>query len=81
MAFEACQKIAMPTCRNSYSPRPAGADGPRAPPEQRIRRFLDEKKILTVPAYLPHYRNLPLPAYLEPLAAFGVPDDLPASSG
>ncbi len=44
--------------------------------EQEIRDFLEEKNILTVPAWLQHYRNLPFPAYLAPLAAFGVADDL-----
>jgi hypothetical protein len=44
--------------------------------EQEIRDFLEEKNILTVPAWVQHYRNLPFPAYLAPLAAFGVADDL-----
>jgi hypothetical protein len=44
--------------------------------EQEIRNFLEEKNILTVPAWVQHYRNLPFPAYLAPLAAFGVADDL-----
>ena len=44
--------------------------------EQEIRNFLAEKNILTVPAWVQHYRNLPFPTYLAPLAAFGVADDL-----
>jgi len=44
--------------------------------EQEIRDFLEEKNILTVPTWVQHYRNLPYPAYLAPLAAFGVADDL-----
>jgi hypothetical protein len=44
--------------------------------EQEIRDFLEEKNILTVPAWVQHYHNLPFPAYLTPLAAFGVADDL-----
>jgi uncharacterized protein (DUF885 family) len=44
--------------------------------EQEIRKFLAEKNILTVPAWVQHYRNLPFPAYLAPLTAFGVADDL-----
>ncbi len=44
--------------------------------EEEIRDFLEAKNILTVPAWLQHYRNLPYPAYLAPLAAFGVADDL-----
>ncbi len=48
--------------------------------EQEIRDFLKEKNILTVPAWVKHYRNLPFPAYLAPLAAFGVADDLTGPS-
>jgi Bacterial protein of unknown function (DUF885) len=48
--------------------------------EQQIRDFLEERNILTVPAWLKHYRNLPFPAYLAPLAAFGVADDLTSPS-
>ncbi|MFN7949370.1 MAG: DUF885 family protein [Blastocatellia bacterium] len=44
--------------------------------EQRIRDFLDAHNILTVPAWMQHYLNVPMPAYLEPLIALGVPDDL-----
>jgi Bacterial protein of unknown function (DUF885) len=48
--------------------------------EQEIRAFLEEKNILTVPPWVQHYRNLPYPAYLAPLAAFGVADDLTGPS-
>ena len=48
--------------------------------EQEIRDFLEAKNILTVPAWVKHYRNLPFPAYLAPLAAFGVADDLTGPS-
>jgi len=44
--------------------------------EQEIRNFLAEKNILTVPAWVQHYLNLPFPAYLAPLDSFGVADDL-----
>jgi Bacterial protein of unknown function (DUF885) len=44
--------------------------------EQEIRDFLEANNILTVPAWVQHYRNLPFPTYLSPLAAFGVADDL-----
>jgi uncharacterized protein (DUF885 family) len=43
--------------------------------EQAIRQFLEEKGILSVPASIGHYRNLPLPAYLEPLTSLGVTAD------
>ncbi len=44
--------------------------------EERIRRFLDEKNLLSVPGWVRHYRNLPMPAYVEPLVGLGVADDL-----
>ena len=44
--------------------------------ELMIRRFIEEQNLLTVPTWLKHYRNLPLPAYIEPLADLGVCDDL-----
>jgi uncharacterized protein (DUF885 family) len=44
--------------------------------EIAIRKFLDTKGLMTVPAWVQHYRNLPLPAYLEPLSSLGVADDL-----
>jgi hypothetical protein len=44
--------------------------------EGAARRFLEAKNILTVPSWLKHYRNLPLPSYVEPLSFMGVTDDL-----
>jgi uncharacterized protein (DUF885 family) len=44
--------------------------------EERARRFLDEHGILTVPGWLKHYRVLPLPGYLAPIADWGVTDEL-----
>jgi hypothetical protein len=44
--------------------------------EGRAREFLEAKNILTVPGWMKHYRNLPLPPYLEPLSFMGVADDL-----
>src|ERR1043166_3106079 len=44
--------------------------------EERSREFLEANNILTVPAWLQHYRNLPLPPYLAPLSFMGVTDDL-----
>ncbi len=43
--------------------------------EHDIRRYLEAKDLLTVPAWMGHYRNLPMPAYLEPLAFLGVTAD------
>ncbi len=48
--------------------------------EQAIRQFLDREGLLTVPAWLKHYRNLLLPPYLAPLAFLGVTDDLTGPS-
>jgi Bacterial protein of unknown function (DUF885) len=44
--------------------------------EGAARRFLEAKNILTVPGWMKHYRNLPLPPYIEPLSFMGVNDDL-----
>jgi len=38
--------------------------------EAEIRRFLDERGILSVPADLTHYVDLPVPRYLEALEGF-----------
>ncbi len=45
-----------------------------------IRRFLEAKEILTVPAWMGHYHNLKLPSYLAPLRWLGVTDDLTSAS-
>ncbi len=39
--------------------------------EAEVRRFLEEKGIVSVPADLPHYVDVPVPAYLAPLEGFG----------
>jgi hypothetical protein len=44
--------------------------------ERAARQFLEAKNILTVPDWMKHYRNLPLPPYVEPLSFMGVTDDL-----
>jgi uncharacterized protein (DUF885 family) len=44
--------------------------------EKKIRQFLEDNNILSVPTWLQHYVNLPMPAYVEPLAHLGVVDDL-----
>ena len=38
--------------------------------EAEIRRFLEEKGILTVPEWIPHYVDIPVPPYLEALDGF-----------
>ena len=47
--------------------------------ELAVRRFLEAKNILTVPAWMQHYRNQPLPDYLGALA-IGVTDNLTGPS-
>lgn len=48
--------------------------------ELRVRRFLEEQDLLTVPGWLRHYRNRPLPRYLAPLEDWGVNDDLTSAT-
>ena len=48
--------------------------------EEAIRKFLVDEKILTVPAGMKHYRNVKLPAYVEPFEELGVLDDLTGPS-
>ena len=48
----------------------------QAADEAQVRQFLVDKQLLTVPGWVKHYLNAPVPAYLEPLAWLGVPDDL-----
>lgn len=48
--------------------------------ELKIRAFLAKEKILTVPEWLRHYRDLALPAYLEPLQDVAETDDLTGPS-
>ena len=43
--------------------------------EESIRRFLNEKAILTVPPDIPHYVVKPIPKYLSYLEGFGELDD------
>jgi uncharacterized protein (DUF885 family) len=48
--------------------------------EEKVRTFLVEQKILSVPAWMKHYRNLSLPDYLEPFQDLGENDDLTGPS-
>jgi uncharacterized protein (DUF885 family) len=48
--------------------------------EQKVRAFLVDQKILSVPVWMKHYRNLLLPDYLEPFEGMGVTDDLTGPS-
>jgi len=48
--------------------------------ELAIRKFLEEKGILTVPAEVRHYALRPMPGYIEALADFGEADDFTGPS-
>jgi uncharacterized protein (DUF885 family) len=48
--------------------------------ELAIRKFLEDKGILTVPAEIQHYTIRPMPGYLEGLADFGELDDFTGPS-
>jgi uncharacterized protein (DUF885 family) len=48
--------------------------------EERVRKFLTDQMILTVPKWMKHYHNLLLPAYLESFQDLGVTDDLTGPS-
>lgn len=64
-------------------PRPANADeqvAREAAAEGQVRTFYVDAGLLSQPADLGHYLNLPMPAYLEPLRFLGVADDLTGPS-
>jgi Bacterial protein of unknown function (DUF885) len=44
--------------------------------ERMLRDFCEAEGLLSFPAWLRRYRNLPMPAYLAPLRGLGVTDDL-----
>jgi uncharacterized protein (DUF885 family) len=48
--------------------------------EEKVRAYLTDQKILTVPAWMQHYHNLLLPDYVAPFEDLGVTDDLTGPS-
>jgi uncharacterized protein (DUF885 family) len=48
--------------------------------ELAVRRYLESKDILSVPAWVQHYRFAPLPAYIAPFTDLGEPDDFTGPS-
>lgn len=80
VSFEAYEKA-----RNQGQPELAMFPGAAAQiakerdDEASVRQYMMEKHILTVPEWMGHYRNLPVPVYLEALGA-GVTDDLTGPS-
>lgn len=81
VAFEIFERHRSPDA--TWPPLPASAaaqsDSERVA-ELAVRRFYEDRDILSQPADLRHYTNLPRPAYLEPLAWCGVTDDLTGPS-
>jgi hypothetical protein len=76
-AFELFEEHRVPGA--SWPPLPAGAAeqaGAEARAEGEVRRYYEEHGLLSQPAWLRHYLNAPLPAYLEPIHWLGVSDDL-----
>jgi uncharacterized protein DUF885 len=45
-----------------------------------VRRFLEERNLLTVPSWVGRFRYLPLPGYLEALSGAGEEDDFTSES-
>ncbi|MEA2690867.1 MAG: hypothetical protein QOJ16_254, partial [Acidobacteriota bacterium] len=72
-AFEKQKNRGLPEL--PLSPDAASQIAREAKDEEAVRRFLNEKGLLTVPPSVRHYRNLLLPSYLAALAG-GVTDDL-----
>lgn len=48
--------------------------------EEAIRQYLQEKHILSVPAWMQHYLYQPMPAYMKPLEGVGEADDFTSES-
>ena len=48
--------------------------------ESEIRLFLEQQDLMTVPPWLKHYLNRPMPPWLVPLAFLGVTDDLTSAT-
>jgi uncharacterized protein (DUF885 family) len=48
--------------------------------EESVRTYLQEKRILSVPAWMQHYTWQPMPAYMKPLEGTGEADDFTSPS-
>jgi uncharacterized protein (DUF885 family) len=48
--------------------------------ELSIRRYLEEKDLLTIPSWVPHYQFVPMPSYLAPLSDVTEADDFTSPS-
>jgi uncharacterized protein (DUF885 family) len=81
VAFEAYQqsRLAGAPPAHLFPDAAAQIEAERAD-EEKVRAFLVEQKILSVPGWMKHYRNLLLPAYLEPFQDLVENDDLTGPS-
>jgi hypothetical protein len=81
VAFEAYQQTRLAGAPPApFFPSPDAQIAAEKAAEEKVRAFLVEQKILSVPAWMQHYRNQLLPDYLEPLQDLGVTDDLTGPS-
>ncbi|HEV7745565.1 MAG TPA: DUF885 family protein [Pyrinomonadaceae bacterium] len=81
VAFEVCEQTrnqGLPELK--LFPDQAAQIEREAIEEENARKFLEAKNILTVPAWVKHYRNLPLAAYVQQLSFMGVADDLTSAT-
>jgi uncharacterized protein (DUF885 family) len=76
--FERIRNIGVP--EQPIFPNQAAQIEREAQLEAEIRKFLEAKNILSVPDWVKHYHNLPLPSYLAPLSFMGVTDDLTSAN-
>jgi Bacterial protein of unknown function (DUF885) len=81
VAFEAYQQTRLAGAPPApFFPNAAAQIQAEKADEEKVRAFLVEQKILSVPAWMKHYRNLLLPAYLVPFEDMGENDDLTGPS-
>ena len=81
VAFEAYQQARLAgTPPATIFPTAAAQIEAERADEEKVRAFLVDQKILSVPEWLHHYRNVLLPDYLEPFQDLGVTDDLTGPS-
>lgn len=81
VAFEAYQQTRLAGAPPApFYPSAAAQIQAEKTDEEKVRAFLVEQKILSVPAWMKHYHNLLLPAYLLPFEDMGENDDLTGPS-
>ena len=68
-----CRRLRLPTTSTIGSKK-------RRRKNLQIRKFLEERSILTVPSWVQHYTLRPMPEYLRALQGFGEMDDFTSPS-